>query len=98
MATDGDPGREILTTIYRLCKPVRNDVNHAKTAMPQPHSVAILIFPGFQILDAAGPSAAFEIAERFRPGSYSVKLVAPGGGQVQSSAGHELSAEALGAN
>ena len=32
--------------------------------------VAFLIFPDFQLLDAAGPISAFEIAERYRPGSY----------------------------
>ena len=56
---------------------------------------AVVIFPGFQLLDAAGPTAAFEIAERFRPGSYDLKLRAPGGGQVASSAGLRLSAEPL---
>jgi transcriptional regulator GlxA family with amidase domain len=53
--------------------------------------VAILLHPGFQLLDVAGPTAAFEIAERFRPGSYVVRLLAPGGGQVESSSGVTLS-------
>jgi transcriptional regulator GlxA family with amidase domain len=57
---------------------------------------AIVIFPGFQLLDAAGPTAAFEIADRFRPGSYDLKLLAPGGGQVASSSGLRLSTEPLG--
>jgi hypothetical protein len=38
-------------------------------------------------LDAAGPTAAFEIAERFRPGTYELALLAPGGGEVESSSG-----------
>src|SRR5690606_24844503 len=72
----------------------RNDDFRAKTAMSR--SVAILVFPGFQILDAAGPIAAFEIAERFRPGSYRSTLVAPGGGgEIESSSGHILTAEPL---
>jgi transcriptional regulator GlxA family with amidase domain len=58
-------------------------------------ATAIVIFPGFQLLDAAGPTAAFEIAERFRPGSYDLALLAPGGGQVESSSGVRLSAEPL---
>jgi hypothetical protein len=37
--------------------------------------VAFAIFPDLQILDATGPLAAFEIAERYRPGSYELKLV-----------------------
>jgi len=32
--------------------------------------IAVVIHPGFQLLDAAGPTTAFEIAERFRPESY----------------------------
>ncbi len=58
-------------------------------------ATAIVIHPGFQLLDAAGPTAAFEIAERFRPGSYDLKLLAPGGGQVESSSGLKLSTEPL---
>ena len=58
-------------------------------------AVAILVHPGFQLLDAAGPTAAFEIAERLRPGSYRLALLAPGGGEVESSSGMKLSAEPL---
>jgi transcriptional regulator GlxA family with amidase domain len=39
------------------------------------------------LLDVAGPTTAFEIAERFQPGSYEVRLLAPGGGDVESSSG-----------
>jgi len=49
--------------------------------------IAIVVFPGFQLLDAAGPVAVFEMAERFRPGSYTVEMLAPGGGIVRSSSG-----------
>jgi transcriptional regulator GlxA family with amidase domain len=58
-------------------------------------TVAVVIFPGFQLLDAAGPTSAFEIAERYRPGSYKLGLLAPGGGQVASSSGVSLAAEPL---
>lgn len=58
-------------------------------------SVAVVIHPGFQLLDAAGPTTAFEIAERFRPGSYGVTVLAPGGGEVESSSGLKLSAKPL---
>ena len=60
-----------------------------------PRSIAIVIHPGFQLLDAAGPSTAFEIAERFCPGSYRLALLAPGGGEVESSSGLRLRAEPL---
>jgi transcriptional regulator GlxA family with amidase domain len=48
--------------------------------------LAFVIYPGFQILDATGPLAAFDIAARYRPGAYSIELVADGGGAVASSA------------
>src|SRR5262245_22712978 len=72
---------------------VRNDKYRANTAMRR--AVAIVIHPGFQLLDAAGPIAAFEIADRFRPGSYELALLAPGGGDVESSSGLRLLSEPL---
>jgi transcriptional regulator GlxA family with amidase domain len=57
--------------------------------------VALVVHPGFQLLDVAGPTAAFEIAERFRPGSYALRLLAPGGGPMESSSGVTLSTRPL---
>ena len=54
--------------------------------------IAIVVFPGFQLLDAAGPVAVFEMAERFRPDSYAISVLAPGGGIVRSSSGVSLAA------
>jgi transcriptional regulator GlxA family with amidase domain len=58
--------------------------------------IAIVVFPGFQLLDAAGPVAVFEIAERFRPDSYAICVLAPGGGVVRSSSGVSLAAAPIG--
>jgi transcriptional regulator GlxA family with amidase domain len=58
-------------------------------------TIAIVIHPGFQLLDAAGPSAAFEIAERMRPGSYEMALLSPEGGAVESSSGLTLASGRL---
>jgi len=60
-----------------------------------PHRVAFVIFPGFQLLDAAGPLAAFEIAERYEPGSYRWRIAAPAAGAVVSSSGVAWNAAAL---
>ena len=60
-----------------------------------PRRLALVIFPGFQLLDAAGPIAAFEIAGRLRPGSYALSVLAPAGGLVRSSSGASLAAEPL---
>lgn len=54
--------------------------------------IAVFIFPDFQILDATGPIAAFEIAERYRPGTYALQIVAIEPGAVPSSSGVCLSA------
>lgn len=58
--------------------------------------IAFLIFPGFQILDVTGPIAAFEIAERFRPGAYTLRSIAVRPGPVESSATVCIQARALG--
>jgi transcriptional regulator GlxA family with amidase domain len=52
-----------------------------------PRNIDLLIYPDFQLLDAAGPIAAFEVAERYRPGSYVLRVVAVKAGLVRSSSG-----------
>jgi transcriptional regulator GlxA family with amidase domain len=55
-----------------------------------PREIAIAIYPGFQLLDAAGPIAAFEVAERHQPGSYKLTIFGPTGGEIASSSGVRL--------
>jgi transcriptional regulator GlxA family with amidase domain len=57
--------------------------------------IAFLIFPDIQLLDAAGPIAAFEIAGRYVPGTYELAVVAPDPGLVRSTSGAALAAERL---
>lgn len=57
--------------------------------------IAVVVFPEFQILDATGPIAAFEIAGRISPGAYAIELVAAGGGEVASSSGVRMLASPL---
>ena len=61
-----------------------------------PHTIDLLIFPGFQLLDAAGPIAAFEVASRYCAGAYSLRVIAKVAGIVPSSAGVGMPAQALG--
>ncbi len=56
--------------------------------MPRP--ISLLVYPGFQILDAAGPLSAFETANRFVADSYRLALVSRDGGPVASSSGAVL--------
>ncbi len=57
--------------------------------------IDVLLFPGFQILDAAGPVAAFEIAARLAPEAYRVRAVARNAGPVESSSGVTMNAAAI---
>lgn len=57
--------------------------------------IAILIFPGFQILDAAGPIAAFEIAARLSGRKPDIRVIAANPGPVRSSSGVEMFARAF---
>src|ERR1700722_3006100 len=56
-------------------------------------TVGVLIFPDFQILDAAGPIGAFEIAARYVPGAYDLRVIAAEAGPVRSSSGVAMTAE-----
>ncbi|MFP5448849.1 MAG: GlxA family transcriptional regulator [Alphaproteobacteria bacterium] len=57
--------------------------------------IDVLIFPDFQLLDAAGPIAAFEIAARMAQGAYDLRVVSTRPGWVASSSGAALRAAAL---
>jgi transcriptional regulator GlxA family with amidase domain len=69
---------------------------------PATRRIAFLIFPDFQILDAAGPIAAFEIAGRVAPtqprqsGAYALDVIAAESGLVPSSSGVALPARGFG--
>ncbi len=63
---------------------------------PKPLTIAFVVFPDFQILDAAGPIAAFEIANRAPQSPYRLRVAAAEAGLVRASAGVSMPAEALG--
>ena len=44
--------------------------------------IGVLIFPDFQLLDAAGPVSVFEIAARFAGGDPAIRLIAATPGPV----------------
>ena len=52
--------------------------------------IGVLIFPDFQLLDAAGPISAFEIAARFAGSAPDIKVLAVTPGPVRSSSGVEM--------
>src|SRR5919109_1817351 len=60
-----------------------------------PRSVGVLIYPDFELLDAAGPISAFGNANMFAPGAYSISALALKPGPVVSDSGVALHAAAL---
>jgi transcriptional regulator GlxA family with amidase domain len=62
---------------------------------PTPRTIAFVIFRDFQLLDAAGPIAAFEIANHSDGTPYRLRVVAVTPGLVRSSSGVSMPAEAL---
>jgi len=58
--------------------------------------VGVLVYPGFQLLDAAGPLTVFEETARETAGaSYQLRVLAAHAGQIRSSAGINLAADRL---
>jgi transcriptional regulator GlxA family with amidase domain len=57
--------------------------------------IGVLVFPDFQLLDAAGPISVFEIAARIAGVASSIKLLAAKPGPVRSSSGIEMLARGL---
>lgn len=57
--------------------------------------IGVLVFPDFQLLDAAGPISAFEIAARFAGQPPSIKVLAVTPGPVRSTSGVEMLARGL---
>jgi transcriptional regulator GlxA family with amidase domain len=52
--------------------------------------IGVLIFPDFQLLDAAGPITTFEIAMRYAKGLPAIRTIAIKPGAVRSSSGIEM--------
>jgi transcriptional regulator GlxA family with amidase domain len=57
--------------------------------------IGFLIFPQFQLLDAAGPIATFDIGARHVEGAYRLHVLAAQAGRIESTAGASLEAIAL---
>jgi transcriptional regulator GlxA family with amidase domain len=57
--------------------------------------IGVLVFPDFQLLDAAGPVSVFEIAARIAGQSPSIRVLALTPGPVRSSSGVEIVARGL---
>lgn len=58
-----------------------------------PRSLYFVLYPRFQLLDVAGPVAAFEAANDLHAGSYRLHLLSEEGGMVASSSGLSLNTD-----
>jgi transcriptional regulator GlxA family with amidase domain len=58
--------------------------------------IGVLIFPDFQLLDAAGPISVFEIAMRYAGAEPAIKMIAAKPGPVRATSGVEMLARKLG--
>ncbi len=59
-----------------------------------PRNIVFLVYPGFDLLDLAGPLAVFADAEALAKGAYATSVVSAAGGQVLSSAGVAVATQA----
>ena len=57
--------------------------------------IGILVFPDFQLLDAAGPISVFEVATRYAKADQTIKALAITPGPVRSSSGVEVLARSV---
>jgi transcriptional regulator GlxA family with amidase domain len=62
----------------------------------EPIMIGVLIFPDFQLLDAAGPISVFEIAGRYAKRPVEIKTIAADPGAVRSTSGVEIVARKFG--
>lgn len=60
--------------------------------------IAILVFPDFQLLDATGPAAVFELAQRLAGVDVNMRMIAKESGPVRSSCGVEVIARGFPGN
>ncbi len=58
--------------------------------------IGVLIFPDFQLLDAAGPISVFEVARYYAKGQLPIRAIAAKRGPVRSSSGVEMLAQKFG--
>jgi transcriptional regulator GlxA family with amidase domain len=58
-----------------------------------PREIAFFVYPGFALLDLAGPLEALRSAEDIVPGSYRLSVVSSGGGAVRTSTGLSVMTE-----
>src|SRR4051812_3731869 len=58
------------------------------------HQIGFIVYPGFDLLDLAGPLEVFEWAERSVPGNYKCHLLTPNGGDVRTAGGISVRCEA----
>src|SRR6478609_3142179 len=62
----------------------------------RPDMIGVLVFPDFQLMDAAGPISVFEIARYYAKCRLPIRAIAARPGPVRSSSGVEMLAHKFG--
>src|ERR1700761_603804 len=62
----------------------------------EPNMIGVLIFPDFQLMDAAGPISVFEIARAYAKRQLAIRAIAAKPGPVRSTSGVEMLAHKFG--
>ena len=73
-------------------RPSRSRPVDTKTAGVR-RSIAVVVFPGFELLDASGPLCAFNLASEMHCANYDVRVVSVDGGKVDGSCGVSILSE-----
>src|SRR5271170_1060649 len=76
-------------------EPGHSEPGHSEPGHSEP-MIGILIYPDFQILDAAGPISVFEIAARLSGAPSAIKVLSAIPGAVRSASGAEMLARKFG--
>src|SRR5436305_14671796 len=76
--------------MMHFCLKWRNSLTFGHHSLSDMTIIGILIFPGFQLLDAAGPISVFEIAARCTGKPLAIRVLALNAGAVRSSSGVEM--------
>jgi transcriptional regulator GlxA family with amidase domain len=68
--------------------------------LPMVHKIVMLVYPGFELLDASGPTSVFRAANhallrKGRAPAYSMEMVSATGGSIVSNSGVEVQTQAI---
>jgi len=73
-----------------------NDKKCLNSAIMRMQNIYIILVPGFEVLDMAGPASVFSAANRFAGEHYSIVHISSLGGLVESASGVQVATKSIG--